>query len=227
MAFQEPRNVAVEILHARGSASLRRGDARKAVEDLNQALLARKDHAPSLALRARARLVLGQFPQASRDCQKAWRIELKRADLWPLKDFDLDNLHRDVTKALTPLRSSRATEGMRPGVQSIRLMKCDLPENDRCYLQTAEGLCYRRRHEIKALDVEGRSKRRRWLARRKAERDAIEKAEQDRRNDEDAVVAYNKALIDRSTAELSPGGRRGTTSRSSKKRRRREEEAAR
>ena len=53
-------------------------------------------------------------------------------------------------------------------------MKCDLPENDRCYLQTAEGLCYRRRHEIKALDVEGRSKRRRWLARRKAEHDAIE-----------------------------------------------------
>ena len=62
--------------------------------------------------------------------------------------------------------------------------------------------CYRRRHEIKALDVEGRSKRRRWLARRKAEHDAIEKAEIDRRNDEDAVVAYNKALIDRSTAEL-------------------------
>ena len=34
------------------------------------------------------------------------------------------------------------------------------------------------------------------------EHDAIEKAEIDRRNDEDAVVAYNKALIDRSTAEL-------------------------
>ena len=202
MAFQEPRNCAVEILHARGSASLRRGDARKAVEDLNQALLARKDHAPSLTLRARARLELGQFPQASRDCQKAWRIELKRAGLWPLREFDLDNLHRDVNKALQPLDLVELRRECDRGVQSIRLMKCDLPENDRCYLQTAEGLCYRRRHEIKALDVEGRSKRRRWLARRKAEHDAIEKAEIDRRNDEDAVVAYNKALIDRSTAEL-------------------------
>jgi hypothetical protein len=82
------------------------------------------------------------------------------------------------------------------------LLKCDIPENDRVYLQTAEGLCYRRRNEIHALDVEGRSKRRRWLARRKAERDAIEKAEIDRRADEDKVISDSHLLIDRSKAEL-------------------------
>ena len=203
-AFRDPSNAAVEILHARGSAHLRRGDAKLAVADLDQAILARKNHAPSLALRCRARLELGQFPQASRDCTKAWRIELRRHGLWPgpPEGFDLDNLHRDVVKVLEPLDLIFLRKEIDRGVQCVQLLKCDIPENDRVYLQTAEGLCYRRRNEIQTLDVEGRSKRRRWLARRKAEHDAIEKAEIDRSADEDKVISDSHLLIDRSKAEL-------------------------
>ncbi|KAH8050630.1 hypothetical protein JL722_11288 [Aureococcus anophagefferens] len=72
---------AVEIYYLRGLAAYELDDARQAIYDLDDALALRPAHAPSLALRAKARCALGQFPEGKRDCLKAKRLLLTERGL--------------------------------------------------------------------------------------------------------------------------------------------------
>ena len=78
----------VEICYARAGAAYELDDARSAIYDLDAALAQRPGHAPSLALRAKARCALGQFPEGKRDCLKAKRLLLAERGLRLPEDAD-------------------------------------------------------------------------------------------------------------------------------------------
>ena len=198
-----------------------------AIEDLDRALKLRADHAPSLALRARARCRLGQFPEAKRDCAKAWRLSLKNANVEaPEPGADPETLPQAVLKALRPLGLLDLQAEVERGQTTLHLLGVDDPNSSRVFQSTAEGLLLRRRDELQALDEVGRSKRRTWLEKRRKRHDDKLAAEGLLFEEEERYVFEARMLSDRCRADLAARKAAYDLERMEDERRRREEREA-
>lgn len=192
-------SASVEIYFVRAAANYELEDAAAAIHDLNRALALRGDHAPSLALRAKARCALGQYPEGKRDCIKARRLLLTAAGLPHHADADLTPAMEAI---LAPLDLVDIEAEVRRGLDVLHLLGVDDRNAHRIYDVTPEGMLLRRRSELAALDTVGRSKERDRLELCARKHDALLASEGAIFEAEENEVFAARALSDRAHADL-------------------------
>lgn len=200
-------SASVEIYFVRAAANYELDGASpdgaaRAIHDLNRALALRPDHSPSLALRAKARCALGQFPEGKRDCIKARRLLLGKAGV----RYDPNAPPTpEIEAILAPLDLVDIEAEVQRGLDALHLLGVDDKNAHRIYEVTPEGMQLRRRSELKALETVGRSKQRDRLELRERKREALLAVEGQIFEEEERVVFDARALSDRVRAPASTG----------------------
>jgi len=157
-----------EIYYNRACCFFELKDSAGCIKDLDKSVKLQPTNIPALLLRARARVLLGQYPQGRRDCMKV------------LNRFDPENKEAEELKE----ECEESTKGLiKSGVCSDEL--------ERTFEVHGDGVLTRDRVEVRKLDQIGRSKARARLDRMKKKKEV--KKELMKKHDEERVAEVEAA----------------------------------